>query len=259
MNSPAEIAKNYLATGTAKTKLPLAKMFVLSIFAGMFIAIAGVGATTAAVSIASPSVAKLVGACIFPAGLALSLIAGSELFTGNCLIIMPVLSKKATVGAMLKNWLVVYAGNFVGALIVSSLVVYSHTFNLFDGNLAASAVATADAKCALSFSDAFLRGIMCNLLVCLGVWMAFAATDVAGKIIGLYFPVMIFVLCGFEHSVANMYYISSGLMASDLYQIAAANLSIGNFIGNLIPVTLGNIVGGFIVGIGYWYAYIKHN
>ena len=89
--------------------------------------------------------------------------------------------------------------------------------------------------------------------------MAFAATDVAGKIIGLYFPVMIFVLCGFEHSVANMYYISSGLMASDLYQIAAANLSIGNFIGNLIPVTLGNIVGGFIVGIGYWYAYIKHN
>lgn len=259
MNTPAQIAQNYVNIGIGKTKLSLAKMFVLSIFAGAFIAIAGVGATTAGVTISSPSVAKLVGACIFPAGLALSLIAGSELFTGNCLIVIPLLEKKVTVSAMLRNWVVVYLGNFVGALLISLLVVYSHTFDLFSAKLAASAVATADMKCGLSFGDAFLRGIMCNILVCLGVWMAFAADDVAGKIIGLFFPVMIFVLCGFEHCVANMYYISSGIMASSMYGIEAVNLSLQNFlIGNLLPVTLGNIVGGAMIGIGYWFAYLKN-
>ena len=233
-------------------------MFILSIFAGAFIAIAGVGATTAAVSIDSPSVAKLVGACIFPAGLALSLIAGSELFTGNCLIVIPLLERKVTLAAMLKNWIVVYLGNFVGALFISTLVVYSHTFDLFGAKLAASAVATADLKCSLSFADAFLRGIMCNILVCLGVWMAFAANDVAGKIIGLFFPVMIFVLCGFEHCIANMYYISAGIMANNMYALGAANLSLTNFLlGNLLPVTLGNIAGGALIGIGYWFAYLK--
>lgn len=258
MNSPVQIAQNYVTIGTNKTKLPLAKMFMLSIFAGAFIAIAGVGATTAAVSIASSSVAKLVGACIFPAGLALSLIAGSELFTGNCLIVIPLLEKTVTLKAMLKNWVVVYLGNFVGALLISLLVVYSHTFDLFAAKLAASAVATADMKCALSFGDAFLRGIMCNVLVCLGVWMAFAADDVAGKIIGLFFPVMIFVLCGFEHCIANMYYISAGMMANEMYALGAANLTLTNFfLGNLLPVTLGNIVGGASIGIGYWFAYLK--
>jgi formate/nitrite transporter len=267
MNSPKEIAKSYVAVGAGKASMPIAKIIVLAILGGMFIAVAGLGATTAPATIASASLGKFIGAIIFPAGLALVLIAGAELFTGSSLIIISVLEKEATVGGLLKNWVFVYLGNFIGGVIVAWIAVNGHTFSLFGNGLAASAIGIAVNKLGLSFGDAFLRGVLCNFLVCLGVWMALAAKDVVGKIIGLFFPVMIFVLCGFEHSVANMYYIPAGIFAVRNVTYAASvgsevNISIltwGNMIvKNLIPVTLGNIVGGAcLVGVPYWFAYLR--
>ena len=264
MNSPKEVAQNYIATGAAKTKYPIPKMLLLGILAGMFIALAGVGATIAPSTMLTASAAKLVGAAVFPAGLAMVLLAGSELFTGNCLIIISVLEKEAKVSAMLKNWLFVYIGNFIGSILVAALTVYSGTFSLFGDAAAASIIKTAVAKVSLSFPDALLRGILCNFLVCIAVWMTFAAKDVAGKIAGLFFPIMLFVVCGFEHSIANMFYIPAGLFASGNanYMAAYGGSGVGltwgaMIVKNLIPVTLGNIIGGMVlVGMGYWYIYL---
>ncbi|MCI1930769.1 MAG: formate/nitrite transporter family protein [Clostridia bacterium] len=270
MNSPKEIAQNYIAIGTEKTKISAGRMLWLGILAGMFIALAGVTSTIASATLEG-SVAKIIGAILFPGGLAMVLIAGSELFTGNTLIIIPVLEKKVTVGSMLKNWVIVYIGNFLGSLLVSALLVYGNTFLkvLPNGVAGVAAIHTAVVKVNLPFSVAFIRGILCNFLVCIAVWMSFAAKDTAGKIIGLFFPIMIFVLCGFEHSVANMYFISAGLFANGTGAFADAiaklhpsdnltSLTWSAFIiKNLIPVTLGNIVGGSVlVGLGYWFTYI---
>lgn len=266
--SPAEIAKNYVAIGKGKVNTPIPKMFLLAVMAGAFIALGGVGATTAAVSIESASVGKLVGACIFPGGLTMVLLAGSELFTGNCLLSIPLLEKEITPAGMLKNWVVVYLGNMVGGLLVAAGMVFSHQFSLFGNLMAASAMSTAAGKCTISFGDALIKGIFCNFLVCLAVWIAFAAKDVAGKVIGLFFPIMIFVVCGFEHSVANMYYIGAGLFAKSVpeYMETAEMMGIdmsavtwGNFLGtNLVPVTLGNIIGGSVcVGCVYWFLYLR--
>lgn len=259
MHSPLEIARNYIEIGINKVRMPIIKMFVLAIFAGCFIAIAGIGATTAAVSIESASLARLVSAMVFPAGLAMVLIAGSELFTGNNLIIIPVLEKKVKVYEMLTNWIVVYLGNLVGTMLVAFLVVKGHTPDLFDGALAESIVNAANLRTTMDFSDAFIRGILCNFLVCIAVWMSFAAKKISGKIMALYFPIMIFVLCGFEHSIADMYYVSAGLFVKAEYGIEAAELTWFHFFfKNLLPVTLGNLIGGcLLVGVGYWYAFLK--
>lgn len=266
--SPAQIAENYVTIGKAKVNLPVLKMFILAIMAGVFIALGGVSATTAAVSISAPSVGKFVGACIFPGGLTMVLLAGSELFTGNCLLTIPLLQKEITAGQMLKNWIVVYLGNFVGGLLVSAGIVFSDQIALFGNGMAVSVISTAAGKCSMGFGDALIKGIMCNFLVCIAVWIAFAAKEVAGKILGLFFPVMMFVLCGFEHSVANMYYIGAGLFAkgvgvyNEAAQLCGVDMSAltwCNFIlKNLLPVTIGNIIGGGIcVGAVYWFVYLK--
>lgn len=258
MNAPKEVAENYVNIGVGKTKLKTARMFVLGLLAGMFIAFAGIAGTTASSTIENASVAKLVSAAVFPGGLAMVLLAGSELFTGNCLLVIPLLEKKVTFPAVLRSWVFVYLGNFVGGVLVAALVVYAHLGTLFGGALGESIVSTAVAKVSLSFGDALLRGILCNILVCIAVWISFAAKSVGGKIVGLYFPVMFFVLCGFEHCVANMYYISAGLFASSVYGIEAAGLTWGSFLlNNLLPVTLGNLIGGAAVGCAYWFVYLK--
>ena len=269
MHSPKENALHYIHVGTAKAKLPVSKMLVLSILAGMFISLAGVGATIASSTIASPSLAKLISALVFPVGLAMVLIAGSELFTGNCLIIISVLEKEVKLKEMFKNWIFVYIGNFVGSIFIAALTVYSGTFSLFSDAAAATLIKTAVPKVTLMFSDALMRGILCNLLVCVGVWMAYAAKDIVGKIAGLFLPIMLFVLCGFEHSIANMFYIPAALFASGKVEYMVAYTSIAGaphissltwgamFVKNLIPVTIGNIIGGVVlVGIAYWFAYI---
>lgn len=260
MHSPLEIAKNFVKIGVHKVRLSAFKMLVLGIFAGVFIGFAGIAATTAGATITNPSVSRLVSACVFPAGMAMVLVAGSELFTGNNLIIISLLSKKVTWFQMLKNWFFVFIGNFIGAAFVAVMVVYGRVPDLFDGYLSERVVAAAMSRVQQSFPEAFIKGIMCNVLVCIAVWAAFAAKKVSGKLLMSFWPVMLFVLCGFEHSIADIYFSVAGILAAHEYGIAAEGLSFGSFLlKNLLPVTLGNIVGGAgIVGCGYFAVYLQH-
>lgn len=260
MHSPVEIARNFVEIGIHKVRLSALKMVILGMFAGMFIGFAGIASTTAAATVDNQSLARLISACVFPAGMAMVLVAGSELFTGNNLIILSVLEKRVKWHMMLKNWFFVFLGNFAGAALVAVLVVYGHVPDLFQAKLAERIVAAGMARVQQSFADAFIRGILCNILVCIAVWAAFAAKKVSGKLLMSFWPVMIFVLCGFEHSIADIYFGVSALLVSSEYNIVADGLSIGSFLfKNLLPVTLGNIIGGAgIVGAGYWFVYLKH-
>lgn len=260
MHSPLEVARSYVEVGIHKTHLSAFKMIILGIFAGIFIGFAGIASTTASSTIGNPSAGKLLGALIFPAGIAMVLTAGSELFTGNMLIIISVLERKTSVFKMLRNWFFVFIGNFIGAVFVAFCVVYGHIPDLFGAGLAESVVNAGAVRCNLAFGDSFIRGILCNILVCIAVWMSFAAKSVSGKLMTSFWPVMVFVLCGFEHCVADMYFGSAALLAAGEYGIKAEGLTLLRFlIYNMLPVTLGNIVGGAgIVGVGYWLGYLRH-
>lgn len=259
MISSDQIAKNYDIAGVRKANLPGLHMLLLGFFAGMFIALAGAAASVASADITNPSAARIVSALVFPAGLAMVICNGSELFTGNCLMVISLLDHKITFKALMKNYLFVYLGNLIGSLFVSALFVYGHIPGLYDGLLAQNMVNTAVTKVSLSFSEVFFRGILCNVMVCVAVWMGMSATHVSGKILAVYPPISAFVLCGFEHCVANMFYIPAGMMAASAYGIAAEGLNIGTFIlNNLIPATIGNIFGGVIVvGFLYWYLFLR--
>ena len=264
--SPADVAQNYIQIGKSKANTPVLKAVILAVMAGLFIGISAIASTTVAVAVEPASLGKFLGAIIFPGGLTMVLIAGSELFTGNCLLIIPVLEKTIRLRRMLKSLVLVYIGNLIGSVLLAAAVVYSHQAALFDNGVAVSVIETAAAKCSITFGDALIRGILCNFLVCIAVWISFAAKDITGKIIGVFFPILIFVLCGFEHSVANMYYISAGLFAKTVPAFAQAAagidtsmLTVGNMLlRNLLPVTIGNIIGGAgCVGLPYWYIYLR--
>ena len=248
--APNEIAKKTIEVGKTKANLTAGKMLLLGIFAGIFIALAGVGAT-----IGNVVGGKLVGALIFPVGLAMVIIAGSELFTGNNLMITAWLKGKITLPKLLKNWLLVFIGNFLGALLVAFFVVYS---GVLDG-AADTVINTAITKTNLSFIEALIRGIFCNFLVCIAVWMAFSAETPGGKIAALFGPIFLFVLCGFEHSVANMYYGPAGIFVGLKNGLPLDNLNFLSFFWhNLLPVTIGNIIGGAcLVGFGYYLIYLR--
>lgn len=246
MLTPVEITEKTIQTGVGKAELPWWKMIVLGIFAGMFIALAGVGATFGNIY-----GGKIAGACIFTAGLAMVVVAGSELFTGNNLMIMALFDHKIKLSKMLLNWLLVFIGNFIGAIFVTSVVVISGAFD----SIPDAVVNTANAKVNLGFFEALLKGIMCNFLVCIAVWMAFATNTVSGKIMAVFLPVMLFVLCGFEHSIANMFFIPAGTLTGAIHNLAAPDI-ISFLTNNLIPVVIGNIIGGsLLVGGGYYLAY----
>ena len=242
---PDEIATKAVSAGIKKANLSIFKMILLGMFAGAFIALAGVGATFG----------KLAGALIFPAGLTMVVVAGSELFTGNCLMVTALLSREIGPLRLLKNWLFVFIGNFIGALLVALIVTSSGVLD----PISDSVVATASAKVSMGFPVAMLRGVLCNFLVCIAVWMAFGAKTVGGKIAAVFFPVFLFVLCGFEHSIANMYYVPAGLFMNWFNGTATAGLSVQSFlVENLLPVTIGNIIGGAVlVGGGYYLAYLR--
>lgn len=258
MNTPAEIANIYSDVGAKKTKQPLLKLFVLSLFAGAFIALGGMGSAIASCGVQA-GLGRFLSGIVFPVGLVMVVVAGSELFTGNCLIIISVLQKKATWLGFLYNLVVVWIGNFIGALLIVILSTYGGVFSLFNGDLAKAVVATAVSKVHLSFTAAFFKGILCNIMVCIAVWMSFAPKDISGKILAAFLPIVVFVICGFEHCVANFYFIPAGIFVSKLYNLTAEGLNwISFFITNELPVTLGNIVGGSVlVGIGYWYTYLQ--
>ncbi len=249
MNTPKQTAAGYIDTGAGKAAMAKGRMFLLAVLAGAFIALAGVGSV-----IGTAQAGKLAGACIFPAGLAMVVLAGSELFTGNNLMVISLLAKKITAGQLLLAWAVVYIGNFVGAAAVAALSVWA---GAFDGAYE-TLIAAAQAKVALSFGQAVLRGALCNMLVCTAVWMSMAAKDAAGKVLALYLPIMLFVVCGFEHSIANMFYIPAGLLAARQYGADPGALGIGAFlVKNLLPVTLGNLLGGAGLGALLYAIYLR--
>ncbi len=268
--TPAEITQAVSDSGLAKAAASFGRLFVLGILAGVYIAFASEGSTMAAFNLlADPStygLGRCLAGAIFPGGLMLVVIAGGELFTGNTMMLLPLAQRKISLGGLLRNWGIVYCGNFVGSVFVAWLIYSSGQLNGGDHLLGGVTIKIAAAKCRLSFLEAFSLGILCNWLVCLAVWMAAGAKDVTGKIFAIFFPIWLFITSGFEHSVANMYYISAGLLAkSNPAWLAAvslppetlASLSWTNFfLANLLPVTLGNILGGGVfVALAYGYAY----
>lgn len=264
---PPELTANYAAIGAKKTHLPAMTIFVLGILAGAVIGLAGVGANTAIHTITAVGLSRLINGVVFPAGLIMVVLLGGELFTGNSLIVISVLDRQATISGMLRNWVLAYLGNFTGCVLVAAGCAYCGQFNYSAGALAVTTAKIAVGKCALSFGNAFLLGIFCNLLVCVAVLLASSAKDVSGKVLGIFFPICLFVLCGFEHCIANLYYVPAGLFALQVPSYAAAlaesgvdfsALTWGNFfLRNLLPVTLGNIVGGAGLAALLWYAYLR--
>lgn len=253
--SPQAIVDAVVTAGAAKTRIATPKMLLLGFMAGAYIAFGGllaitVGKGSPALAAANPGLAKLLFAGVFPVGIILVVIAGSELFTGNCGVIIPaVLAKRATWKGLLRNWGVVYLGNLLGSLFVALVLGY-WAGTLRGGDLGAASMAIAQAKVSGSWLDMFLRAVGCNWLVCLAVWIAIAADNVAGKVLGMWFPVMAFVAVGFEHSVANMFFIPMGMFNG-------ADVTWWQFLwANLVPVTLGNILGGgLFVGAAYAWLY----
>lgn len=263
--TPKECAANYALAGAAKTRTPLPKLFLLAVLAGFFIAMGGAVTNTAAHSIANVGAARIVCGLLFPFGLAMVVLTGAELFTGNTLITISVLDGQATVPGMLRNWSVVYLGNTVGAMLVAAGCAYGGQLNYSDGQLAVFTMRLAAGKCALPTGNAIVLGILCNVLVTAGVLLSLSAKDLTGRVAGAYLPVAFFVICGFEHCIANLYYIPAGLFAKTVPAYAAlaaqegvdlSALSWGNFLlRNLLPVTAGNILGGAGMGALYWYCH----
>ncbi len=263
--SPKETAESFDNISINKAKNTSGTLFILGILAGVYIAFAGFASQTISYTIDNPGVAKFASGAVFPVGLILVVIAGAELFTGNNLMIIGVMDKKISFNELLRNWIIVYTANFIGSVLFAYLVSRSGLFDSSNGYLGITIIRTAIGKVSLPFRQALIRGILCNIMVVLAVWMATAAKDVVSKIFAIWFPIMLFVMSGFEHSIANMYFIPAGIFAKSntAYlnggQFEAASLSrlnIGGLFSNLIPVTLGNIIGGAIViGLAYWYVY----
>lgn len=269
--TPSEVIKSNIKSAVAKANLPLAKMILLGMMAGAFIAFGGAASSVAAHGVADVGLARSIAGAIFPVGLMLVVFTGSELFTGNSLMIMAVIDKKITLLKMIRNLVVVYFANFVGAIIIDVLVFLSGQFDFSGGGLGAYTIKVALAKTSIAPVTAVISGILCNILVCLAIVLAGTAKDSIGRIFGIFFPIAAFVVCGFEHCVANMFYIPAGMLAAtntayvqkaqELYGITAQQCSsLTHFAGteSLLFVTIGNIIGGVLfVGVVLYMAHIK--
>ena len=271
--TPAEILQETIQNAEKKAALPVYKMLILGIVAGAFIAFAGEASNMAAYSLLASAesygLGRMVAGAVFAAGLVMVVIAGGELFTGNCLMAAGIYDKKVSAKAVLKNWFFVYIGNFIGACFVSWCINYSGLLGSGAGMLGAVTVKIAAGKVVLPFGKALVMGILCNWLVALGVWMGTAAKDIAGKVLAMFFPIWVFVISGYEHCIANMFYVPIGIFAKATF--AEQAIAIGasaeavealnwtNFaVVNLIPVTIGNIIGGAgCVALFYWISYRK--
>jgi formate/nitrite transporter len=270
--TPAQMAARVEKAGIAKGNRDALSTFTLAIMAGAFIALGAVFFTFVIHDATlSSGLTKLIGGFVFSLGLILVIITGSELFTGNNLIVMAFVSRKITLRQLLNNWGVVFTGNFVGSLIVVFLILLTGMWAIADASVGVIALGIANAKVNLTFWEALSRGILCNILVCLAVYLCFSGRSVTDKILAILFPITAFVALGFEHSVANMYFIPAGLVLKNSPEMLAAatqklgtlpdlsNLTINGFlVDNLLPVTLGNIIGGTIfVGLAHWFLFLR--
>ena len=280
---PAEMATRAEYLGVRKAEMPALKMFMLAVLAGAFISLGAIFATTvsaggmaisaadgtAAFSAGMPyGVTRLLAGLVFSLGLILVVVGGAELFTGNNLIVMAWASKKVSSAALLRNWGIVYAGNFVGSIGTVFLMLMTRQYTFGGAAVGVAALKTAVAKCQFTFWQALALGILCNALVCLAVWMTFSARSTTDKILAIIPPITAFVAAGFEHSIANMYFVPYGLLMAqfdpDFVASVAAKvpqleaLTWGNFlVNNLIPVTLGNVIGGaLLVAAIYWAVFL---
>ena len=264
MPTPALMLEKASTAAVNKAKLRFGSMFILAILAGIYIAFGGVFSTLVATqtnSVWPYGFVKMLQGLVFSLGLILVIIGGAELFTGNMLMIIPFLQRKISIGELLRNWGSVYLGNFIGSLILALMIVLSGFPNFSNGLVGETMVKIADAKLHFSFLQAFMLGTLCNILVCLAVWLCYAANSLVDKAVAIIFPVSAFIAAGFEHSIANMYLIPAGLLVKSLNptlfsQVAVdpSAFSLVNFLTqNLIPVTLGNMIGGSLfVGIAYF-------
>lgn len=256
--TPPETIRAIIQAGRRVLHQSFGRTFVLSLLAGFYIAFGAQLATVVsqdAAQFCGQGIARLLAGSVFSVGLMLVVICGAELFTGNSLLAAAALHGEISWKKLMENWVVVLAGNFIGSLFFAWLMFESRLWEM--GSVADQAIRIATVKCKLSFSTAFIRAIFCNWLVCLAVFMATAARDVPGKLLACYIPIMTFVASGYEHSIANMYFIPSGLFLAQELARPDPVLTWGAFlVDNLIPVTLGNIVGGVVFVAGaYWYVH----
>ena len=266
---PAEVARKAEFVGVTKAGMETFNVFVLSVLAGAFIAMGAIFATTVAAggSELPYGVVRLLAGLTFSLGLILVVVAGAELFTGNNLIVMGWASRRVSTALLLENWSIVWVGNFVGAFATAFIVYVSGQYTFGGGAVGQTALSIAAAKTSLGFVEAIALGMLCNALVCLAVWLTYGAHTTTDKILAIIPPIAAFVAAGFEHSVANMYFISIGLLIErdeafvdsiqpppDLSNLNWASF----FLDNLLPVTIGNIIGGAVmVGAVYWLVYLR--
>jgi formate transporter FocA len=273
---PAQIARKAEQIGVAKANFDFLTTFMLAVLAGAFIALGAVFATivtAGAGETLSYGVARLLGGLVFCLGLVLVVVAGAELFTGNNLIVMAWASRKVSTPRLLRNWTIVYLGNFAGGLLTAGLVFLSGQYTNGGGAVGANALNIALAKVSLGFTQAVVLGMLCNALVCLAVWLTLSARTVTDKILAVIFPITAFVAAGFEHSVANMYFVPVALMIKawapgsfwrltgiDPFGSEWIPLNWFDFLlDNLLPVSIGNIIGGgLMVGAVYWLIYLRN-
>jgi formate transporter len=269
---PAEMAVKAAETGVKKTRLDTLRMFLLAILAGAFISMGAVFATTvsAGASTLPFGVVRLLAGTTFTLGLILVVVSGSELFTGNSLIVIAFANRRISLGALLRNWGIVYLGNFVGAVLTAYLMFLTKQYTFGGGAIGLTALSTGEAKTSLGFAQAVVLGLFCNALVCMAVWMCYSARSTIDKILAIVPPIAAFVAAGFEHSIANMYFIPVAMFIKQLGSPSFfetinktptdfPHLTWGNFfLVNLLPVTVGNLIGGVLmVGVMYWFIYLS--
>lgn len=267
---PEEMARRAEYLGVMKAEAPFLKLFFLAVMAGAFIALGAIFATTVATqeteTVIPFGVNQLLVGLVFCLGLILVIVAGAELFTGNNLIVMAWASGKISAGGLLRNWAIVYVGNFVGSMGMAVLYFLTRKYQAAGGALGKTMLSIAHGKVNLAFWEALFLAVLCNVLVCLAVWLTFSARNTGDKILAIIFPITAFVAAGFEHSIANMYFVPVGLLVKmfDPAFAASTGLSLGSLTWthfltrNLIPVTIGNVIGGaFLVAGVYWVIYLR--
>ena len=250
--TPPQMARLVEAVGVRKAKLTAIQTLTLGVLAGAFIAFGGMLYTLVMTDATLGfGLSRLVGGIAFSLGLILVVVGGAELFTGNNLIVMAWAERRVTTAELLRNWLLVYLANALGAGAMVVFMLLADGLSLGGSALVLTAEGIAEGKLTLSFTEALFRGILCNVLVCLAVWLCFAAHSVSGKILAIVFPISAFVALGFEHSIANMYLIPIGMLVGPGFDLMA-------LLGNLLPVTLGNVIGGgVLVALVYWLVYLR--